>query len=173
MIASDKNLNVSGVSINSPYASTVEFVNALMPGKPIAALDVGTKTIGLAISDTNLMIATPLETLQRTKFKNDMDKLLSLESYWDLAGYVIGLPMNMDGSEGPRCQSVRAFARNMCQYISLPITFWDERLSTVSAEKYLLETGASRKKRAAKKDNFASSIILQTALEYFQNKKVL
>ena len=172
-MASDKNLNESGVSINSPYVSSVEFVNALMPGKPIAALDVGTKTIGLAISDTNLMIATPLETLQRTKFKNDVDKLLSLESYWDFGGYVIGLPMNMDGTEGPRCQSVRAFARNMCQYTSLPITFWDERLSTVSAEKYLLEAGASSKKRAAKKDNFAASIILQTALEYFQNKKGL
>lgn len=173
MIASDKKLTESGVSINTPYALPVEFVDALVPGKPIAALDVGTKTIGLAISDTNLMIATPLETLQRTKFKNDVDKLLSLESYWNLTGYVIGLPMNMDGSEGPRCQSVRAFARNMCQYTSLPITFWDERLSTVSAEKYLLEAGASRKKRAAKKDNFAASIILQTALEYFQNKKVL
>lgn len=161
------------MSINTPYASPIEFVKALMPGKPIAAMDIGTKTIGLAISDTNMMIATPLETLQRTKFKNDVNKLLTLESYWDLAGYVLGLPMNMDGSEGPRCQSVRAFARNLCQYTSLPITFWDERLSTVSAEKYLLETGASRKKRAAKKDNFAASIILQTALEYFQNKKVL
>lgn len=171
MIASDKKSTESGMSINTPLSSPVEFVDALMPGKPIAALDVGTKTIGLAISDTNLMIATPLETLQRTKFKNDVDKLLTLESYWDLAGYVLGLPMNMDGSEGPRCQSVRAFARNMCQYTSLPITFWDERLSTVSAEKYLLETGTSRKKRAAKKDNFAASIILQTALEYFQNKR--
>ena len=171
MIASDKKSTESGMSINIPYSSPVEFVDALMPGKPIASLDVGTKTIGLAISDTNLMIATPLETLQRTKFKNDVDKLLKLESYWDLAGYVLGLPMNMDGSEGPGCQSVRAFARNMCQYTSLPITFWDERLSTVSAEKYLLETGASRKKRVSKKDNFAASIILQTALEYFQNKR--
>lgn len=171
MTVTSDNLSKQDKTTNTPFSSPDEFLKSHIAGKPLAGLDLGTKTIGLAISDTKLMIATPLETLRRTKFKKDLEKLLSLESYWKLGGYVLGLPRNMDGSEGPRCQSVRSFARNLSQNTDLPITFWDERLSTVSAEKYLLETGASRKKRAAKKDNFAASIILQTALDYFNNKR--
>ncbi len=173
MVVTNNNLSEKGVTSNTPYSTPDEFFKSLLLGKPLAGLDLGTKTIGLAISDTKLIVATPVETLRRTKFKKDLEKLLALETYWDLGGYVLGLPRNMDGSEGPRCQSVRSFASNLCQFTTLPITFWDERLSTVSAEKYLLETGASRKKRAKKKDNFAASIILQTALDYFNNKRSL
>lgn len=173
MIDSIDKPSVPAGDVNTPYDSPDDFLQSILPEKPIASLDVGSKTIGLAISDTTMRIATPLETLRRTKFKKDVEKLKTLESYWNLGGYVLGLPRNMDGSEGPRCQSVRSFARNLCQFTTLPITFWDERLSTVSAEKYLLETGTTRKKRAKKKDNFAASIILQTALDYFNNKRPL
>ena len=170
MTVSSNNLSAPGANI--PYTSPDDFLSSIPPDKPLAGLDLGTKTIGLAISDSNLMIATPLETIFRTKFKNDIAKLQTLEAYWKPGGYVLGLPRNMDGSEGPRCQSVRSFARNLCQFTTLPITFWDERLSTVSAEKYLLETGASRKKRNEKKDNFAASIILQNALDYFNHQRL-
>lgn len=166
-------LSEPGTMTSNLSNSTDEFFKSIPRGKPIAALDIGAKTIGLAISDTTLMIATPLETIQRTKFKLAMIKLKKLEIYWNIGGYVLGLPKNMDGTEGPKCQSIRSFARNLSQFTTLPITFWDERLSTVSAEKYLLETGASRKKRALKKDNFAASIILQTALDYFTNSRSL
>lgn len=142
-----------------------EFFAALPPARGLAGLDLGTKTIGVAVSDSLLSIATPLQTIRRVKFGADASALLEITTARNLAGIVIGLPRNMDGSEGPRCQSTRAFARNLAQLTPLPITFWDERLSTVAAERALLEADTSRAKRAAVIDHVAAGIILQGALD--------
>lgn len=142
-----------------------EFATALPAGRAIAGLDFGTKTIGVAVSDRLLSVATPLETVKRKKFTADAGALTKLFTHREIAGIVLGLPRNMDGSEGPRCQSTRAFARNLAAVIDLPITFWDERLSTVAAERSLLEADASRAKRAELIDNVAAGYILQGALD--------
>ena len=128
-------------------------------------LDFGTKTIGVAISDRLQTVATPRETIKRRKFGLDADVIERLISDNEVAGIVLGLPMNMDGSEGPRAQSTRAFARNLAARIAVPIFFWDERLSTVAAERALLEADMSRKKRAVVIDNVAASYILQGVLD--------
>ncbi|MFK5998179.1 MAG: Holliday junction resolvase RuvX [Rhodobacterales bacterium] len=128
-------------------------------------LDLGTKTIGVAISDRLQTVATPRETIKRKRFGLDADALARLIADNQIAGIVLGLPMNMDGSEGPRAQSTRAFARNLAARIALPIFFWDERLSTVAAERALLEADMSRKKRAGVIDNVAASYILQGVLD--------
>lgn len=128
-------------------------------------LDLGTKTIGVAISDRLLSVATPTETIKRKKFSSDAARLLEIAAHREVAGLVLGLPRNMDGSEGPRCQSTRAFARNLESLTDLPITFWDERLSTVAAERALLEADATRKRRAEVIDNVAASYILQGVLD--------
>lgn len=139
----------------------------LPPKGRLLALDVGEKTIGLAISDSGLAVASPLETIRRTKFTQDAERLKAIAAEENVAGLVIGLPVNMDGSEGPRCQSTRAFARNLdkLDQITLPITFWDERLSTVAAERALLEADTSRKRRAEVIDHVAAAYILQGALD--------
>ena len=149
-----------------------------MPSKPLAlpelaerlqrderlfGLDVGTKTIGLALSDVMRQIATPLETIRRTKFTADVARLLELAKEHGVGGLVIGLPVNLDGSEGPRAQSTRAFARNLGQVTDLPMAFWDERLSTAAAERALLEANTSRKRRAELIDKMAAAYILQGA----------
>ncbi len=139
----------------------------LRPGERLLGLDVGTKTIGLALSDVTRQIATPLETIRRTKFKADAARLLALAKEHGAGGLVIGLPVNLDGSEGPRAQSVRAFARNLGQMTALPMCFWDERLSTAAAERVLLEADASRKRRAEVIDKMAAAYILQGALDRF------
>ncbi len=141
------------------------FAAALPAGRPIAGLDLGTATIGVAISDRLRATATPLETIRRKKFGVDAEKLLALLASREAAGIVLGLPRNMDGSEGPRCQSTRAFARNLERLTDLPITFWDERLSTVAAERALLEADTSRKRRAEVIDHVAAGFILQGALD--------
>ena len=128
-------------------------------------LDFGTKTIGVAISDRLQTVATPRETIKRRKFGLDADAIERLIADNEVAGIVLGLPMNMDGSEGPRAQSTRAFARNLAARIAVPIFFWDERLSTVAAERALLEADMSRKKRAVVIDNVAASYILQGVLD--------
>jgi len=128
-------------------------------------LDFGTKTIGVAISDRLQTVATPRETIKRRKFGLDADVIERLILENEIAGIVLGLPMNMDGSEGPRAQSTRAFARNLVVRIAVPIFFWDERLSTVAAERALLEADMSRKKRAVVIDNVAASYILQGVLD--------
>ncbi|MBE9476407.1 MAG: Holliday junction resolvase RuvX [Proteobacteria bacterium] len=128
-------------------------------------LDFGTKTIGVAISDRLQTVATPRETIKRRKFGLDADVIERLIVDNQISGIVLGLPMNMDGSEGPRAQSTRAFARNLSARISVPIFFWDERLSTVAAERALLEADMSRKKRALVIDNVAASYILQGVLD--------
>ena len=147
------------------------FSEALPAFGPIAGLDLGTATIGVAISDGSRQIATPVETIKRKKFGVDAEKLLSLLSDRGALGIVLGLPMNMDGSEGPRCQATRAFARNLEKLTNLPITFWDERLSTVAAERALLEADTSRKRRAEVIDHVAASYILQGALDRMAHLK--
>ncbi len=138
---------------------------ALKPDERLMGLDVGTKTIGLALSDVMLQIATPLETIRRTKFAADAAALLALAQKHGVGGLVIGLPLNFDGSEGPRAQSTRAFARNLAALTPLPIAFWDERLSTAAAERTLIEANTSRKRRAELIDKMAAAFILQGALD--------
>ena len=128
-------------------------------------LDLGTKTIGVAVSDRLLSSATPLRTVRRTKFSADAQALLDVITNRDIGAIIIGLPRNMDGSEGPRCQSTRAFARNISVLTDLPIGYWDERLSTVAAERALLEADTSRKRRAEVIDHVAAGYILQGALD--------
>jgi putative holliday junction resolvase len=141
------------------------FAAALPARRAIAGLDLGTVTIGVAVSDRMLSVATPLETVKRRKFGLDAARLLEIVAARDLGGLVLGLPRNMDGSEGPRCQSTRAFARNLERLTDLPITFWDERLSTVAAERALLEADTSRKRRAEVIDHVAAAYILQGMLD--------
>nr|WP_282568993.1 Holliday junction resolvase RuvX [Aliiroseovarius sp. S2029] len=131
----------------------------------LAGLDLGTKTIGVAVSDRMRQISTPLETIRRTKFTADAARVLTIAKERDLGGLILGLPRNMDGSEGPRAQSTRAFARNLEKLTDLPITFWDERLSTVAAERALLEADTSRKRRAEVIDHVAAGYILQGVLD--------
>ena len=142
-----------------------EFVTALPRDTALAGLDLGTKTIGVAVSDRLLTVATPLETVRRKKFGIDAAALRTIIAARDIGGIVLGLPRNMDGSEGPRCQSTRAFARNFDALAGVPITFWDERLSTVAAERALLEADTSRKRRAEVIDHVAAGYILQGALD--------
>jgi putative Holliday junction resolvase len=142
-----------------------DFAGAVPPGRPIAGLDLGTKTIGVAFSDRLLGSATPVETLKRTKFGADAARLLELLGGREAGGVVLGLPRNMDGTEGPRAQSARAFARNLAALTDLPMTFWDERLSTVAAARALIEADASRARRAEVIDKVAAAYILQGALD--------
>ena len=141
------------------------FAAALAPMQAVAGLDLGEKTIGVAVSDSFLTVATPLETIRRKKFGVDAARLLEIADARGLGGFVLGLPFNMDGSEGPRCQSTRAFARNLSRLTELPIGFWDERLSTVAAERALLEADTSRKRRAEVIDHVAAGYILQGVLD--------
>ena len=142
-----------------------ELAAALAPSKAIAGLDLGTKTIGLAVSDLSRRFATPRPVLKRTKFTRDAETLLALAEKERIAGFVIGLPMNMDGSQGPRVQATRAFVRNMEALTDLPFVYWDERLSTVAAERALLEMDVSRRKRETRIDSAAAAFILQGALD--------
>ncbi|MCU0901687.1 MAG: Holliday junction resolvase RuvX [Cypionkella sp.] len=141
------------------------FLALLPPGRAIAGLDLGDKTIGVALSDLRRSVATPVEVIRREKFSLDAARLLALLTERGASGIILGLPLNMDGSEGPRVQSTRAFARNLEKLTDLPITFWDERLSTVAAERALLEADTSRKGRKEVIDKVAASYILQGALD--------
>ena len=145
--------------------SLEDFAAGLPPAGRLMALDVGTKTIGIAISDTTRMVASGLETLQRVKFGVDAAHLIARAATHQIVGVVIGLPVNLDGTSGPRVQSTRAFAANLGPRLSLPMLLWDERLSTVAAERSLLEADASRKRRKEVIDKVAAVIILQGALE--------
>lgn len=140
-------------------------LDALPPTGKLLGLDLGTKTIGVAISDGMRYSATPLETIKRTKFTQDAARLIELITENQAVGFVLGLPLNMDGSEGPRVQSTRAFARNLATKVSIPIVFWDERLSTSAVTRTLIEADVRRDKRAEVVDKLAASYILQGALE--------
>ncbi|OYU39291.1 MAG: Holliday junction resolvase RuvX [Pseudorhodobacter sp. PARRP1] len=142
-----------------------DFLAALPKGRAICGLDLGDKTIGIAVSDLRRSVATPIHTVRRVKFSTDAAELLALLAERDIAGIILGLPLNMDGSAGPRVQSTQAFARNLIKLTDLPITFWDERLSTVAAERALLEGDTSRKRRREVIDQIAASYILQGALD--------
>jgi putative Holliday junction resolvase len=149
-----------------------EFATALPPHRAVAGLDFGDKTIGIAVSDRLLSVGTPLETIRRDKFTTDAARLLAVLSAREIGGIILGLPRNMDGTEGPRCQKTRAFARNLSRLTDLPIGYWDERLSTVAATRALLEADTSRKRRAEVIDHVAASYILQGALDRLAHLKV-
>lgn len=146
-----------------------DFAAALPPMRAVVGLDLGDKTIGLAISDGSLSVASPLTTIRRSKFTLDAAALLKIAGERGIGGLILGLPRNMDGSEGPRCQSTRAFARNLSRLTDLAIGFWDERLSTVAAERALLEADTSRKRRSEVIDHVAAGFILQGALDRIGN----
>lgn len=137
----------------------------LRPGDVVAGLDLGTKTIGFAVSDAGLAFAHPRPVIARRKFSIDASALLGALARERVAGIVIGLPLNMDGSEGPRAQATRAFVRNMQPLTPLPFAFWDERLSTVAAERALIEMDVSRAKRETRIDSAAAAFLLQGALD--------
>ena len=138
---------------------------ALPRNQRLLGLDLGEKTIGLALSDPGLSVASPLTTIRRTKFTADAKELLRLVAEQQVGGLVIGLPLNMDGSEGPRCQSVRQFAANLLKLQDLPVLFWDERLSTMAVEREMVAADLSRAKRAKVVDQAAAAFILQGALD--------
>ena len=144
----------------------MDLFRATVPtGRPLIGLDLGTKTIGVAVSDVRCAVASPLTTIRRTKSSMDADKIRHVAGDRQVAGIVLGLPKNMNGTEGPRCQSVRAFAKRLAGLLELPVAFWDERLSTVQAERSMLEGGLSRRRRAELVNHVAASIILQGALD--------
>jgi putative pre-16S rRNA nuclease len=139
---------------------------ALLPQRgALIGLDLGSKTIGVAASDPDRRVAAPVETISRKRFNLDAARILDLAAERRVVGMVLGLPINMDGSEGPRAQSTRAFARNLARLTELPIALWDERLSTAAVERALIAADASRAKRKAVIDQHAASYILQGALD--------
>ena len=147
---------------------TFEFRAALPDGGKLAGLDVGTKTIGLAICDAGWHFAGPAETIRRIKFTKDLEALAAFIGREGSAGLVVGLPLNMDGSDSPRTQSVRAFARNLAR-LELPILLWDERWSTQAVERAMIDADVSRAKRAEKVDSLAAAHILQGAIDALAN----
>ena len=149
----------------APTLPLIEAARLLPPRGALLALDLGTKTIGVAASDPDRRLATGVETIARKKFAVDAARVLALAAERKSVGFVLGLPINMDGSEGPRAQSTRAFARNFAQLTELPIALWDERLSTAAVERDLIAADASRAKRAAVIDQHAAAFILQGALD--------
>lgn len=145
---------------------SIDDLAAFLPAEAaLMGLDLGTKTIGLAISDAGRRIASPVRTILRTKFRADAEALLKAAAEFQIAAFVLGLPLNMDGSEGPRVQATRAFARNLSQLTPLPIFFWDERLSTAAVTRTLLEADASRRRRGEVVDKMAAAYILQGVLD--------
>jgi putative Holliday junction resolvase len=150
-----------------PDKELLALMNGLAPRARLMGFDLGTKTIGLALSDVEKRIATPLETIKRVKFTPDAARIRTLLDQHDVGGLVIGLPLNMDGSEGPRCQATRAFARNLGPLVARPILFWDERLSTMVVTRTLIDADASRARRAEVVDKMAAAYILQGALDRY------
>lgn len=135
----------------------------------LMALDLGDKTIGMAVSDDGRRVASSLDTIRRTKFTKDAETLLTLADEYGIAGFVLGLPVNMDGTEGPRCQSTRQFGANLAEKTDLPIAFWDERMSTQAVERHLIAQDVTRKRRAEVVDKMAAQYILQGALDFLRN----
>ncbi len=155
----------------SVHDALEDFVAAVPPMRALMGLDLGEKTIGIAVSDRMLSVASPLETVRRVKFTQDAARVLEIATAREVGGLILGLPRNMDGSEGPRCQSTRAFARNLSRLTELPIGFWDERLSTVAAERALLEADTSRRRRAQVIDHVAAGYILQGVLDRLRHMR--
>jgi putative Holliday junction resolvase len=149
----------------APIVAIEDLAELLQPETRLLGLDVGTKTIGMALSDVTHSIATPYKTIRRTKFTEDVKLIIRATDANKVGAIVIGLPINLDGSEGPRAQSTRAFARNLASRVKLPLAFWDERLSTAAVERHLIQADASRKRRAEVIDRMAAAYILQGALD--------
>ena len=147
------------------FQSFEEFAQSLPPMGALAGLDLGTKTIGIAVSDPARRVASPLETVMRKKFTPDVTRMLEIVASRKVAGLLLGLPVNMDGTEGPRAQATRAFARNLAPLTELPIAFWDERMSTAAVERMLISFDTSRKRRDEVVDKLAAAYILQGALD--------
>ena len=148
-----------------PVVSLTETAALLPERGALLGFDLGTKTIGVAVSDPDRRLAAPVETIERKRFSDDAARLFTLAGERRVAGFVLGLPINMDGSEGPRAQATRAFARNLAKLTELPIALWDERLSTAAVERALIEADVSRNKRKAVIDQHAAAYILQGALD--------
>jgi putative holliday junction resolvase len=148
-----------------PVLPLMDAAALLPPRGALLGLDLGTKTIGVAASDPDRRVATPVETVARKRFQLDAARLLDLAGERNVVGFVLGLPINMDGTEGPRAQSTRAFARNFAGLTALPVALWDERLSTAAVERALIAADASRAKRKAAIDQHAATYILQGALD--------
>jgi putative holliday junction resolvase len=148
-----------------PVVTLIEAAPLLPERGALIGLDLGTKTIGVAVSDPDRRVAAPVETIARQRFGIDAQRLLALAAERRAVGFVLGLPINMDGTEGPRAQATRAFARNFAKLTELPIALWDERLSTAAVERALIEADASRAKRKAVIDQHAATYILQGALD--------
>jgi putative Holliday junction resolvase len=157
--------------MSAPVLPLIEAAPLLPVRGALLGLDLGTKTIGIAASDPDRRLAAGVETVARTRFSADAARILALAAERKVAGFVLGLPINMDGSEGPRAQSTRAFARNFAQFTELPIALWDERLSTAAVERDLIAADASRKQRAAVIDQHAAAFILQGALDRLQRMR--
>ena len=149
----------------APVVAIEDLPQFLLPEARLLGLDVGTKTVGMALSDVTRTVATPYDTIRRTKFTADAKTIRQIVETNRVGALVIGLPLNLDGSEGPRAQSTRAFARNLAAHIQVPIAFWDERLSTAAVERHLIEADASRKRRAQVIDRMAAAYILQGVLD--------
>ena len=153
----------------APIIPLIEAVTLWPPRGALIGIDLGTKTIGVAVSDPDRKLAAGVETIARKNFTADAKRLLQLAAERRAVGFVLGLPINMDGSEGPRAQSTRAFARNLAKLTELPIALWDERLSTAAVERELITADASRARRAAVIDQQAAAYILQGALDRLAN----
>ena len=149
--------------VNAP-----EFLQALKPGEQLVAFDPGTKTIGVALSDTRRHFASPVRTLKRGRFHDAMDEMERALSGEIIGGFVVGLPLNMDGTSGPRAQAARAFARNVAERFEKPVLLWDERLSTATAEDAMIAAGARWAERQARIDAAAAAVILQGALDHLR-----
>ncbi len=142
-----------------------ELKTRLKKGERLLGLDLGSKTIGLALSDVMLTVATPMETIKRKKFSRDVERIFTIIDEQNVGALILGLPKNMNGSEGPRCQSTRQFAKNIMEIREIDICYWDERLSTMAVTRTLIEADASRKRQSELVDKMAASYILQGVLD--------
>ena len=157
---------------SDPTLPLDDFLAALPPSGRLIGLDLGTKTIGLALSDLGRGIASPMETIRRKKFTQDAERLLQICTEQQVGGIVLGLPLNMDGTEGPRAQSTRDFARELILRIDLPVAFFDERMSTMAVERAMVDADMTRKKRAERVDQLAAAYILQAALDAMPDRSL-
>jgi putative Holliday junction resolvase len=148
-----------------PICNPTDLKALMKPGERLLGLDVGTKTIGMALSDTRLVIATPFDTIRRTRFRDDLVRIKQEVAKHGVGGIVVGLPLALEGGEGPRAQGVRQFAKNLLAQFDLPLTFWDERLSTAAVERGMIEADITRKRRAQIVDRAAAAYILQGLLD--------
>jgi len=151
-----------------PICNIADLKAGLKPFERLLGLDVGEKTVGVAVAGANLSVASPVGTIRRTKIRADAEVLFRMADERGAAALIVGLPVNMDGSEGPRCQSVRQFAANLLQVRDVPVAFWDERLSTAAVERAMIGADLSRAKRAKRVDAAAAAYILQGALDAMQ-----